>query len=112
MWWWNIHDIERRFLLAQDDTARLALFMRLLKDGHDKERAAVEVRRTHPTYGDLDDLALGPGDDRPLPFELKDRINVYMVARADADAEGYKRDMDSSSSFNAIVRRDVRLGKI
>jgi len=48
----------------------------------------------------------------PLPFELKDRINIYIEKRAKSDPEKYKKDIESSSTFNALVRKEIQGGHI
>ena len=70
------------------------------------------VCKFHPIYGDSNDNSQSSGDDRPLPFELKDRINIYIEKRAGKGSEEYKREMESSSSFNALIRKEMRAGKL
>ena len=51
-------------------------------------------------------------EDKPLPFELKDRVNKYIERRTREGAESYKRDINRSSSFNALVRQEIRAGRL
>jgi len=112
-WWWNMHDLERRMMLKIDDIFRLALFAKLVEeDGLTKEEAAKRVRKLFPIFGDPDDTTHSSGDDRPLPYELKDRINNYTMKRSMLDPERYKKEIEESSSFNALIRKEIRKGNL
>jgi len=47
-----------------------------------------------------------------LPFELKDRINIYTQKRSQTDPEKFKNEIAESSSFNALIRKEIRNGKV
>jgi len=113
-WWWNLNDVERRIMLKQDEMNRLALFIHELKEGKAdtkeelEEKAMDKVRKFHPMYGDSNDTTHTKGDDRPLPWELKDRINIYIEKRYQGDKEAHKKDIEESTTFNALVRKEIR----
>lgn len=117
-WWWNLNDIERRIMLKQDDIARMTLFMAELEKSNESskekaaDKAATKVRKFHPTYGDPDDTTHTTGDDRPLPYELKDRINIYIEKRARENSEKYKNEIEQSSTFNALLRKEIKAGNL
>ena len=111
-WWWNMPDLERRLMLKDDDLSRMAAFMHQVEQGTITEEAAVEVKKFHPMYGDPSDTGKSSGDDRPLPYELKDRINRYIEMRVKQGADSYKADLEASSSFNALVRREISNDKL
>ena len=111
-WWWNMHDLERRLLTKDDEVSRLGLFIYHMKEGKSEEQAATLVKKYHPIFGDPDDTSTSSGDDRPLPYELKDRINIYIQHRATKDKDNYKKDIEASSSFNALVRGEIKGGKL
>src|SRR3989344_5337222 len=113
-WWWNLNDVERRMMLAQDLAAKSAAVLGFLDSGmaSNPQQAVDMVCRFHPVYGDPNDNSQSSGDDRPLPFELKDRINIYIEKRAGKGSEEYKREMESLSSFNALIRKEMRAGKL
>jgi hypothetical protein len=69
--------------------------------------AAKKVRKFHPMYGDPDDTMHTKGDDRPLPYELKNRINIYIEKRAQKDPDKYKKEIENSSTFNSLIRREI-----
>lgn len=111
-WWWNMHELERKMMLNFDDMSRLSLLINLREEGLGEEEAAKEVRKFHPIYGDPEDTTHTSGDDRPLPEELKDRINIYIEKRATTDPKQYKDEMEKSSTFNALIRKEIRKGNI
>jgi len=117
-WWWNMNDIERRMMLKNDEISRLALFIEEIKNSATttkeltNKKAANEVRKFHPIYGDPDNVKHTKGDDRPLPAELKDRINIYIEKRFKNDPEKYKKDVESSSTFNTLIRKEIKTGNI
>ena len=82
------------------------------KYGLNSEEAAKEVGKIHAIYGDPDDTPRGSVEDRPLPWELKDRIVTYTERRFRQDPDNFKEDLKKASSFNALVRKEIRDGKI
>lgn len=111
-WWWNLHDLERRMIVAVDNVSRLAMFTDCLKNGMNPEDAAKRIRRAFPMFGNPDDTTHSFGNDRPLPHELKDRINVYIEKRSKTDLEQFKRDIARHSTFNALIREEISNGEI
>lgn len=113
-WWWNRHDLERAMMVKVDEFNKLALYIELTEeDGQPSKRAAHWMRKQHPYFGDPDDTTHTTGEDRPLPFELKDRINRYVEDRAQRDPKEFKTDIDiRSSTFNALVRREIKNGNL
>jgi len=111
-WWWNMPDLERRLMLKEDENSRIAAFMHHTDQGLSGEEAAVRVKKFNAMYGDPNDTSKSSGDDRPLPFELKDRINRYIEMRAEQGADSFKADLEATSSFNALVRLEMRNGKL
>ena len=117
--WWNMTSVEQRFAIEQDNQGHLAYIMWAISEGHASgptneetlDEAAELLRKSHPLYGDPDDTRNTTGDDRPLPYELKDRVNRYVVRRA-VDPDAYKREVDRSSTFNALVRQEIRAGSL
>lgn len=111
-WWWNLNDIERRMMLKQDEIQRFAVFLDRLEKGDLPDKATEKVRKFFPMYGDPDDTSLTTGDDKPLPCELKNRINNYRLKRIDDNSEKYKNDIEQSSTFNALIRKEIKAGNL
>ncbi len=112
-WWWNRHDLERRMMTAADEWFQYALYLKLIEeDGLSRNEAAKRIRKFYPYYGDPDDTSVMIGKDRPLPIELKLRVNIYMTGRRQADSEQFIKDLEESSSFNALIRKEIKKGDL
>jgi len=112
-WWMNRHELDRKMMIKVDDINKLTLFTKLREqDGLSEEEAAREVKKYFPIFGDPNDTSTSHGDDRPLLFELKDRINVYIQKRSQTDPAKYKKEISESSSFNALIRKEVKAGNV
>jgi hypothetical protein len=111
--WWNQHDLARRMMLAVDDLNKTALVMKLIeKDKMSTEDGIKRLRKFYAIFGDTEDTSHTSGDDRPLPYELKLRIIEYSEKRNRDDKDKYKEDMEDSSSYNALVRQEIRAGNL
>jgi hypothetical protein len=111
--WWNMHDLERRMICKIDEMNRILLFEKLVQSGGVAEpEAARMVAKRFPIYGDPNHLVLEAEDDRPLPFELKWRVNRYMTERTQSDAETFHEEVEASTSLNALLRRALIDGKL
>ncbi len=111
--WWNMHDLERRMICKVDEMNRILLFEKLVQgSGVTEPEAARMVAKRFPIYGDPEHLVLETDDDRPLPFELKWRVNRYISERTEADSDGFKKEVEDSTSLNAILRKALRRKKL
>ena len=112
-WWMNRHELDRKMMIKVDDISKLALFSKLMEEDRlCEEEAAREVKKHFPVFGDTEDTTTSHGDDSPLPFELKDRINVYIQKRSQTDSAEYKTEISESSSFNALIRKEIKTGNV
>jgi hypothetical protein len=107
--WWNLPDVARRLVLWSEEVFRLSVFYTALDEGVSDDRAAERVRKMYPMYGDPDDTAHTSGDDRPLPPELRGRVDRY---RERVGAQVLKDRSMVFSTFNAFVRAEIRKGKL
>ena len=110
-WWFNLNDVERRMMLKIDEFHKMSLFAKEKESGKTDNEADAVVRKYHPLYGDLRDETHGSGDKRPLPLELKDRINIY-IEKQGTDNSEFKKKIESSSTFNALIRKEIREGNL
>lgn len=117
LWCWNLYDIERSMMLAVDELHRMALFTTVLQETGDSKEAGKHVWKFHPLYtvGDPKNEKLfvegHTEKDLPLPLELKDRVNIYIEKRGQ-NSDDFKKDIEASSSFNALVRGEISAGKL
>ncbi|MFA6428697.1 MAG: hypothetical protein WCW02_04140 [Candidatus Buchananbacteria bacterium] len=109
-WWWNLQPLERHVMLQVDELHRMALFIEKMKEGKSAEEAAAIGRKYHPMFGDTNDTTHTSGDDRPLPEELKDRINIYIEKRG--KTEEFKQDIEKSTTLNALIRKEIKAGNL
>ncbi|NIN00587.1 MAG: hypothetical protein GTO24_21630 [candidate division Zixibacteria bacterium] len=111
--WWNRHDLERRIALEFEDLTRSTEFLRLRDENSVREEEAEKlVEKIFPTYGDPNEPSLQAGNDRPLPYELKDRVERYLESQARANPGEYQREAGRSSTLNAFIRREIKKGNI
>jgi hypothetical protein len=117
-WWWNMHDYERWMMIKVDENSRMALFLDEIKksDADSVEEASLEaakkIRKFFPMYGDPDDTTHTKGNDSPLPYELKDRINIYIEKLKKEDPNKLKKDIENSSTFNSLIRNKIKSGNL
>lgn len=111
--WFGFHDLERRMIVIEDNASRIAFFLGKCEAGLSDERAAEEMRKAKPIYGDPTDTEQTKGDDRPLPVELKDRVNRWSMKQfATLDPDAIQKLVAGYSSFNALIRKEIRAGAI
>ena len=108
--WWNRSDLQRHMICWIEDAAvRVPMYKTAKEHGLSDEEAEEKVRQLFPVYGDPEDESSGAGDDRPLPHELRDRVQSY---RKQQPGEELQRRLEDYSSFNALVRDEIRKGNI
>ena len=106
---WNMHYLVREMATVTNDQSRVVGFLNAFEKYGDKIAAEWDVRKHFPIYGDYNNLKLG--DDRPLPPELTDRINLYIEKRK-TDNFQFKKDIEKSSTFNTLIREEIRAGNL
>jgi hypothetical protein len=117
-WWWNKHDLERRVVRELDNVIRIASFYSGIESGKNLSELGSEVRKCHPVYRQhafrefIPEEPWEKGDDRPLPYELKDRVYKWNRKRMKADSEAFMKELKGSTSYNALVRKQIRQGNI
>jgi hypothetical protein len=111
--WWNMHDLERRMICKVDEMNRVLMFDHLVQTkGVAEPEAAQIVAKRFPVYGDREHLVLSTEDDRPLPFELKWRVNRYITERMETDLPAFQEEVEAFTSLNALLRGAIRQGKL
>ncbi len=111
-WWWNLNYIERRLMLKIDNLSRMAIFIQELETGRTPEDATRHIWKYFPNYGNENEVSAGEGNDRPIPYELKDRVNTWLEKQRLENASLLKERLDQTSSFNAVVRAENRAGRL
>lgn len=112
-WWWNMPDLARRLMAKVDEVFIYSLYLRFTKEeGLSPQDANEKVRKNRPVFGDPDDARFARGKDRPLPDELRNRVNAFFTAEAAKDPEGFKDAVKACSSFNAFIRNQIKRGNL
>ena len=111
--WWNIHDIERRMILKIDDAFKDAQFFKFTKQyGLNEDDAMKAIRKNFPIFGDPYDKTDASRNDRPLPYELMNRVNSYIKKMSQIDSEKYQKTVEASSTLNAFIRKELKKGQL
>jgi hypothetical protein len=112
--WWNGLSLTRYRALEREDMAsRVAAFRRFTEsEGLSDQAAGEKVRVTFPTYYSTlvhreDEKFLLGATDAKLPYVIEAR-----VSRAVRDRVIDQQAVARASSFNALVRRLIRSGRI
>jgi hypothetical protein len=105
--WWNQSPLERTMSELDDEVRRVAMYLEGLRRNEDPNEVLTRVWRFHPKFGEPGQA----GDPAPLPIELKDRINRYIEQQA-SNLEAYRSKLESSPSFNALIRLEIRSGNL
>jgi hypothetical protein len=110
--WWNMHDLERRILLGFDHMTRFSQLSRLGWGDQPYEGRIATAGKFLPIYGDPNEPSYTAGDDRPLPYELKNRVNRYLEIRIQTDPIEFRKEVEKSSTLNALIRREIKRGTL
>src|SRR5262249_32355976 len=102
-------DLVRRMSRKMDLIPMGGMWWSCKRQGMSDEATAREVFKFFGRYGDPDDTSAASGEDRPLPVELRDRINTYME-QWKSRPENLREELTQSSSFNAWIRKKLKLG--
>ena len=105
---WNMTDVERRMSEELDNILKSTLIVEELKKGKTMDEATEQVFKWHPIYGDPRDESKRTGENKPLPYELRARINIYIEQVAKQKPNKYRNEIESFSSFNAFVRKKIK----
>lgn len=110
--WFNMDPLERH-LIKQVDLYHISVMIAgLLGQGEDLDSAIKITKKYHARFGGSEDTTIDSEEDRPLPEELKFRIVSYIEKRVATDNDKYKKDLEASSSFNALIRKEIKKGNL
>ncbi len=112
VWFWNMPSLERVMMMRNFEWHVGAMHLSKMRQGLIPEQAWIETRKFHPYYGDAEGPADAIGENKPIPFELKDRVDIYILNRHRVDSAEFEREMRGSSSFNALARKEIRSGRL
>ncbi len=111
-WWWGLDNIEQRLFIVVDDWCRVASFKKYCAEGLTEEQAIAQLRKAYPIFGDPKDARDVKGDDRPLPFELKNRVSKWADVALGKESVRDASQQPPITSMNALVRSEIRAGRL
>lgn len=105
--WWRMHPKEMQAVQQQDERFRMAAFMSKLDESGDRDTATKFVQRMFPTYES--DIKIFTAEQladpaRPLPVELKFRVNALVMRMG---RELIETEIARYGSMNAVVRSRI-----
>jgi hypothetical protein len=110
--WWNAPDVSRRMAVLMEEGDRMEVYLAFLTNTEHGKDPTTLLWQHFPRYGNPDDQSQSTGEDRPLPLELKKRINRYTDSRAASSMDALQDELYSESSMNAHIRRQIRNGAL
>jgi hypothetical protein len=57
-------------------------------------------------------MRMTSGDDQPLPIELMKRENAWFEEQMRVNPEELQLRLERSSSYNAVIRAEIRAGRL
>ncbi|MFI5398365.1 MAG: hypothetical protein ACHQ9S_22745 [Candidatus Binatia bacterium] len=111
-WYWNMQDLERRAMEQMYQAILYATWKSALEGGRGDKEAAAYARKFHVYWGDPGDMRMTSGDDRPLPIELMKRENAWFEEQMRVNPEELQLRLERSSSYNAVIRAEIRAGRL
>jgi hypothetical protein len=112
-WWWNMSHLERALMAKLDELNRHLLLRQFIEEENlSPQDAAKKLRTYDPLFGEADNARTDSPDDQPLPYEIKERVRRYVQRRSILDATALTRDIKDSSSFNHLVRKELKRGNL
>ncbi len=111
--YWNASELWRRTTDQLGQFLMYSAWKGLVKEGQSDEEAALHVRRLFPYWGNPDDMSVASGDNRPLPIELSRREDAWTSReRQRIGDQAFQERCQSSSSYNAVIRAEIRAGRL
>lgn len=107
--YWNLHYLERETATIYDQVTMLAMAEEFSRQG--RKDPVGEAMKSLPVYGNHLAEGFPEKDDRPLPYELKSRINDWMILNQ-ARGQQFMSDIRKHSSLNAMIRDQIRRGSL
>lgn len=110
LWFWNMDSVDRIMTMRLFTLVVGAFWLSVRRQTGPGPQAGLMTRKVHPCFGNPDDRP-GPPNS-PIPVELHKRINVYSYNRRMNGPHAFNNDIDNSTTFNALIRREIREGNL
>lgn len=107
--WWDLPHLSRKMIYWSEQQLRYSV-LSTLRNERGTDDAMAALRMVLPSYGKPNNEAHSQGDDRPLPDELRSRVEAFQTKHG---ADKIQRAVEKRySSYNAFVRRRIQDGKL
>lgn len=112
--WWNISDLERQCVRQFSDFQNLTMYLKVKEEENLNDPAIIvkKARKFCPIFGRPVDTEHTLGVDRPIPYELGERVFRYMRKKFPALIFQYPDELVFSSSCNAFLRNEIKKGNL
>lgn len=106
--WWNMPHLQRQMVIWSENMFRYSVFWSTIKnDGLSADDAMEHIRKMFPMYGDPEGTKNASGDDKPLPGEIRGRVDRYRQSKGSAYIT---KKVMGFSTYNAFIRDEIRKG--
>lgn len=96
----------------EDAVARQAAYMMWKDQGLDEDAAIDQALRAIAIFGGLDNSTELTGENAVLPWPLKPRVLAWLFRRESEDPGALERHVLVAGSWNALIRAEVRAGRL
>jgi hypothetical protein len=112
--WWNLTEAERASIIKDDMQSRIAVFIDAKTKGLSDKNAMKEVKKTFPIFDiDFYKETEEKEQNQPLPYELKDKINLHMIKLTNRiGLEKLKKEVRKYPTFNAFIKDSMKSDKL
>ena len=112
--WWNISDLERQCFRQFCDFQALILYNKIKEEENLTDPAIItnKARKFCPVFGQPVDTEHISGANRPIPYELGERVVQHMRNKFPTLLFQYPDELVFSSSCNAFLRSEIKKGNL
>jgi len=109
--YWNVPAIERFVISEIDRFLRESTYEKYIEKGINSKEVKDAIKKVFPIYNEPKKDDNLKDTDRPLPNEIKRRVDTWVQKNHDYP-EIIQREIVNFSSMNALIRSKVSAGKI
>lgn len=110
MSWWDLPGLEKWVIIKFDEFQVERARNELIKKGLNEEDANECIVKIFPIFDFIDEIGDSEYPDRALPYELRDRVRMWIERKKEAGPVKYCKMTDGYASMNALIRWNVSKG--
>jgi len=108
--WWELPELEKWIIIKFDEYQIERARSMLIEKGLNEEDANECIVKIFPIFDFIDIIGDSTYPDRAFPYELRDRIRVWVERKKEAGPGKYCRMTDGYTSLNALIRWNISKG--